>query len=485
MTFPIALYLHELDNTPVSIETTWENFIYFITDYVEESPCTIENCVGRECRWKSHSRHADNPMAWSPVEISGKRLASNVKTITLLVLDLDHLQQDISIPWEHVWHTTHNNRDGDHCIRVILTLSRPVVTADWRPFLAAAVRFLGVPADPSCKDSSRLYYRPSFPRGAPHETAHVRGPVLDVDSVLAWAVANPLPEIPPSPPRLLHDEDAWDLDGDAVCLAISTIATHLPPRNRHPLALALAGMLRAHGATMEDARHILHEGFAEGGSKNPEARAKTVEHTWSLDEEAAMTGFTRVGEILGEEAAQEIGDCFTDARNETVRRMLRADPKAPKPVLQASNLLPPAPTTSLADVQKHLLRLRSKKLRSKKSDHIVHGTIINALVTGDDLRPYLAPDSQEVAQINGKPVDRNAAIRIAMGLAAYRLPAKTSFDYVRVLARASLVKMCGDEENVDDLEKLAENAFLSALGRRLKEKKRRFTAMVAADMQGR
>lgn len=466
----IALYQHNLDNTPVSVEVAWPDFIDFIVNYVEESPCAISNCIGKECPWKSHSRYPDNPMAWSPVEITSKRLASNVSCVTALVLDLDHLAVPLTVPWEHVWHTTHNNREEDRCIRIVLRLSKTVPANEWPGFLAAAVRFLGVPADPTCKDLSRIYYRPSHPQGAPHAAQHVPGHILDVDAVLAWVTSNPLPEVPAyaRTERLFHDEDEWNLDSDAVRLAIATIAEYLPKRQRHNLALALGGMLRAHGATMEDARHIIREGFADGGSDNPDARAKTVEHTWSLDEEAAMTGFTSVKEILGEEVAKDIGDCFTDARNAAVVRLLQANPSpSATPDL-------PTPSATLESIRKRLVRRRGEKRKSKNFKDQVHAVILDALLKGDDLVPRsLRPDGEiDPVFLDGKVVDRDAAIRIAMGLVAYRLPTKTPFDFVKVLSRVSLSKMRSTGETVDSVEKIAERAFLAALGKKVKSKKK-------------
>lgn len=476
MTSPIkiALYNNESGRIPGTLSCSWDNFIEFIVNYVEDSPCTMATCIGKECHWKMNSRHSNNPMAWSPVEISGTRNNANVLSVHLLVLDLDHFTGTLSIPYEHVWHTTHNNRENDRCVRVVLRLSRPVAAMSWRPFLAAAVRFLGVPADPTCKDLARIYFRPSHPLDAPHEAAHVAGSVLDVDAILAWALANPLPELPQQNySRITQDEEDWDLNSDAVCLAISTIATYLPPTGRHPLALALAGMLRNHGATMEDARYIIREAYAEGGSENPEARSKTVEHTWSLDEEDAKTAFSSVCRILGDGAAREIGDCFLDASGPTtVHKMKKVAETRSNP--SGTSYLTPAPSMTLEAVRKRLVRLRTKKFKSDKFDEKVRGVIIGAILDKEDLVPRVTHEDGSVGgvQIAGKTVDRDAAIRIAMGMVAFGLPAGTPFDFVSILVRESLSKMCLEGENTNDLERKAEREFIAAVGKKMKRQEK-------------
>jgi hypothetical protein len=93
--YKIALYVDKLATDPVCIETSWEDFVEFLA-MAEESPCTVEGpalCVGKDCPHKAFSSMPSNYMAWSPVVIEGRRLDSNVRFLTLLSLDFDHLNE--------------------------------------------------------------------------------------------------------------------------------------------------------------------------------------------------------------------------------------------------------------------------------------------------------------------------------------------------------------------------------------------------------
>jgi hypothetical protein len=149
---------------------------------------------------------------------------------------------------------------------------------------------------------------------------------------MARAATMPQPEDERRASRELPEEVSWDLESEPVQEVIDLIAQHMPDRQRHELALALGGMLRAHGATKEDAHYILHEGFLAGGSQNPAERAKTVEHTYDLASESAMTGFTRVSEIIGASEARDIGYCFAAAAEAEFLERISDIPDEPPPL---------------------------------------------------------------------------------------------------------------------------------------------------------
>ena len=90
----IVFYDDHLDVKPASVNLSWEMFVGVLCDH-EESPCTIEpgpkKCAGKDCPHKARSSIPENPMAWSPVKIKGNRLDENVVSLSLLVLDFDHL----------------------------------------------------------------------------------------------------------------------------------------------------------------------------------------------------------------------------------------------------------------------------------------------------------------------------------------------------------------------------------------------------------
>lgn len=485
---PIVLYEHRLSNNPIVVASDWATLVEFLTTFHEPSPCTIATCVGRECPHKSKSSIQGNPMAWSPVVIEGTRASANVRFVTALGLDFDHLSADAAqrvivalAPLEHCLHTTHSHRRESISFRAVVALSRHVTAAEWPRLLAAAVRRLGVPADPTCKDLSRLFYRPSHPKDAPHSAAHVAGEPLDVDATLSWGAANLPPPIPYTAEKAATpDEAAWDLDSDAVAAAINTIAAYMPPESsvgvegkRHPLALALAGMLRARGATREDARFILHEGFREGGSKNPQMRAAVVDHTWDLPEDALMTGFTRACEILGVEDATEIGDLFVDVENKTFLggivpggRSLTAT--IVKGVVKMdAPLIPATASVNLKTVRDSLVAMRRRKLRSDVPDEQIRGCILDSLLRGEDLVPRVKHENGRVEDVSfsgkTKTVDRSAAIGCAMAMVAFKLPSHTPFEAVQEIARQSLFSMLTEGEKLESLMKKARRAFTHAL----------------------
>ena len=183
-----------------------------------------------------------------------------------------------------------------------------------------------------------------------------------------------------------------------------------------------------------------------------------------------MTGFTRVCEILGEEVAKEIGDCLVDAGNAALVETMRSGPPAdPAPVLASAPVEVAAPV-SLADVRKWLVKARTRRAKSEKRDQKIRGYILGALLDGEDLVPRVLRDdgTEESVALDGKPVNRDRAIAVAMAMVAFKLPVGTPFDFVRVLVRSSLSRMCTHGETVNDVERAAERAFLAALGKKVR-----------------
>jgi putative DNA primase/helicase len=473
-----ALYEHKEDSFPVRVATTWEKFARFIVDGVQATPCTVaagpQKCIGKECRYKAFpvrpvdAKGSRNYMAWSPVSITGdRRLDVNVKALTLLSLDFDHVNRDQArqvvaavAPYAHVRHTTHNHRSDDICFRIILRLSRPVIAHQWHRFLRVAIAYLGVTIetvnakgkkvrqpDPTCKNRSRIYYTPSYPNDGSYDAGVVEGKVLDVDMVLAWADAN----IPPDLPRSSFDGDgitpegeAWDLDGEAVQDAIDAIGRYMPDKRRHELALALGGMLRARGCPIEDARYILFEGFKLGGSQNPEARANTVDHTWSLDGTAAMTGFNRVCDILARDEADEIGALFTDAAHESFLRGIPLVERGSVPNLVGSQVVSAPPPVAPVFVDLKALRDKVASLANKRGasfdrDDKIQATLLRRVLAG---KPVALPggygDVETVREGAQRGVGREKAVLSVASTLGFALPARTPWDAVAELVRVSL-----------------------------------------------
>lgn len=185
----------------------------------------VAHCPGKECL-------AKNTSAWSPVtflpperapskDAAGNvlRKAVNVATVNAAVFDLDHLDtytggadqalalfRRSGLRW--VAHSTHSHREGNASLRVAVPLSRPVPSRDWPRFLAAVVVGLGIPADPSCKDVSRIYFDPTKSRGAAALSERSPGGALDVD---AWLARTPAPADQQPEQQTIADVPAVDL----------------------------------------------------------------------------------------------------------------------------------------------------------------------------------------------------------------------------------------------------------------------------------
>ena len=463
LTFKIALYDDKLATRPALLSLTWEKFADFIVNYPEESPCTLAEgplrCKGKECPHKAFSSIKDNPMAWSPTDIEGPRLDINVRAITLLSLDFDHLDFESAqkaatalMPYEHVRHTTHSHREDDICFRSIVALSRPVLANEYHRFLISAVAYLNVTVtakngkqqpDRVCKNRSRLYFRPSSPKGAPRDASLVRGKILDVDEVLAWGASlpEPMPEFDGEETQL-PDEQTWDLQSEAVEDAIDVVQRFFPDNQRNELCMAIAGMLRRAGAAREDARYIVREICVQGGSTDPDARARTVDHTYDLTDESAMTGFTRVVEIIGNDVAKEFGDLITDARNAAILRNTPAFGVSGAPSTTSTALVAsptPAAPVDLATLRKEISSLAGKRMRSMERDDKITGILLRRLLAGEPLaQPGGIGDPETVRTGDDNGVGREAALRTVTGLLAFTLPDNTPWDAVAEILRKSL-----------------------------------------------
>lgn len=168
-----------------------------------------------------HTCPLKNGPAWSPVVLDGPRANVNVRSVSALVLDLDHVKAadlrpflETLAPYRHIVHSTHSHRPpSDLGLRAVVALSRPVRAADWRRFYAAATKMLGVPPGLDARDDpARLFYLPSAPssRIGRFFKAEGDGAALDVDAVLATAAA-----VAPGPVMSTPYQDPPD-DADTI-----------------------------------------------------------------------------------------------------------------------------------------------------------------------------------------------------------------------------------------------------------------------------
>jgi len=222
-----------------------------------KTACTVSTCKHSVCAYK-------NGAAWSPALYSPNtpRQKKFVTVVTLLVVDLDHLASEAALRsacaslggLHYFVHASHSDRPAgcaictcgsesgalhgehcpsrvDRCVRVVIFLTRSVTRDEWPRFWVAAMKMLGLPADPSTCDASRLYFLPSQPGDAESYLFEVHdGAPLDVDKILATA-----PQDVPSIAENLH------IDPDGV----------VEPGQRHAMLKSLAGSMRYRGCSYD------------------------------------------------------------------------------------------------------------------------------------------------------------------------------------------------------------------------------------------
>jgi len=163
--------------------------------------------------WKETSRKEDAAL-WSPVTYreGGMRVKgqteTNITAVHAVVLDYDSKQVPVTVEaarevwngWEHVGYTTFQHVEDKPRFRVVLPLSRPVNTSEFRRIWAWVHDFAvkrGVPFDP-LSDPGRIYFIPTHRPNAVHHYWHNPEEPLDADFLLS--IAPPDTYRPPIPP---------------------------------------------------------------------------------------------------------------------------------------------------------------------------------------------------------------------------------------------------------------------------------------------
>ncbi len=128
----------------------------------------------------------DGP-AWSPCIFDGTRSAVNALEISLAVFDLDDCPEPTLLeigkrlePYTYVLHSTFS----PGCYRLVIPLAAPISAAAWPQAWDGIREALGLPADPSCRDASRLYYFPTVPPDGEILTCDHEGGLFDAESIL-------------------------------------------------------------------------------------------------------------------------------------------------------------------------------------------------------------------------------------------------------------------------------------------------------------
>jgi hypothetical protein len=163
--------------------------------------------------WKETPVKEDAAL-WSPVTYreGGLRVRgqteANITQVHAVVLDYDSKQVPVTLEqarevwqgWEHVGYTTFQHASDKPRFRIVLPLSRPVNTSEFRRIWAwvhALAVERGVPFDP-LSDPGRIYFVPTHRPGAEHVFWHNAEEVLDADIILSVAPLDTYrPPIPP------------------------------------------------------------------------------------------------------------------------------------------------------------------------------------------------------------------------------------------------------------------------------------------------
>lgn len=223
-------------------------------------------CPVREYSWEqlvaglSHHRERSNKESvrlWSPVRYreGHTRGLSGVEEVHLLVLDFDKGAHPSRFaarwePWEYHLHSTYSHTAGEPRWRAVFPLATPVPAERWAGVWRALVLFLtDEEPDPSCKDSSRLFYMPSCPEGdQEHFTSRNVGEWLD------WTL---FPEPPPLEPPAEIVRKASSVPYTAspeFAETLTTRALEEARRNgRHAGALWLFTQMNDNGFSAQDA----------------------------------------------------------------------------------------------------------------------------------------------------------------------------------------------------------------------------------------
>lgn len=170
----ISTFNDSKDTFPKHILTTWPELVTRLTTYDKRE-------------------NKDGP-AWSPTLYhTAARGNKNVHSITVCVLDLDHLSPK-DAKWvketmekegyNAVLHSTFSHTPPqDNCYRLVIQLKQAIKKEEWGVARQAIINKLALPCDPATKDAARIYYWPASPVEKT-DTQVFEGQPLDIEEVL-------------------------------------------------------------------------------------------------------------------------------------------------------------------------------------------------------------------------------------------------------------------------------------------------------------
>ncbi len=161
-------------------------------------------------RWKG----THETPGWAPVYYDPPaRARDNIKEVYALVLDYDkkaHWDSVVAL-WAEFYgliYTTKSHDVGNHRLRVVLPLSRPVTSDEYDRLWIWAKRQSDnaeLVTDSQAKDASRFWYMPTPPAGDSWRTQRLGESPLDVDATLPIAEAPQL-RVVPAPTYVTTDQ---------------------------------------------------------------------------------------------------------------------------------------------------------------------------------------------------------------------------------------------------------------------------------------
>lgn len=240
-TFPISFVQSKYDNQPQRAAVSWQELCSLLSE-PRRTACTTATCgSGIHAELDKNGnitgcRHK-NGRGWIPATSRAIRKKTEIELVSVLVVDADHLPDDDALGlllakldrYSYVAHATHSDKPSDRCARIAVPLSQPVPGGDWPRFWPAAMAMLGMPADPSCCDASRLYFLPSRPSDADQWCVTHEGEPLDVLEVIKTA-----PQQAPSIASSLTIDESGKVGAG----------------QRHAMLKSIAGAMRHRGSTL-------------------------------------------------------------------------------------------------------------------------------------------------------------------------------------------------------------------------------------------
>ena len=325
----------------------------------------------------------------------------------------------------------------------------------------------------------------------PRQVVWAPGHALDLIALIA---ALPPPEAEPHllmPPRALQKVQA-PLDDDRLEHVVSVLEGPMSKilSGRRDLYLALPGALLDCGLAPDDVLAIVEE-ISLRCPGDPrytpsEVNSKHREHMHCAETTIGRYDrgetYSRIGTVHESwpEVARAIDEALPDPNVEALLAKLgqrdrggRALPPAlaaPAPTQSEipARAVEPAATTSLSALHQQLAKLRNRKLRSKDIEQRIRGVILGALLKGEDLIPYIEP-GVPVRDREGRPIDRDRSIAMAMSMVAFKLPAGTKFEALAQIICPSLFAMVREGETLDTLLRVAARTFLKSSGKKIRQ----------------